>query len=159
MTAGSPNTPSTSSRSWNATPRSVPSSWKIACTSGSVGGGGGAELKRPGDRVGGGLVGVDGHRRRHRLGAACLGGDVEVLPAEHLGADVGPHPLYATVRVERQVDGGDDVVGPDQGQVAEQDRRRQAELVGRAVPVALAVAVGEQPVHGGVGRAAWPMRR
>ena len=34
VTAGSPNTPSTSSRSWNATPRSVPTSWNSVCTSG-----------------------------------------------------------------------------------------------------------------------------
>ena len=66
VTAGSPNTPSTSSRSWNATPRSVPTSWKIGLHVGPVGGGGHAQLQRTGDGVGGGLVGVDGHRRRHR---------------------------------------------------------------------------------------------
>ena len=52
------------------------------------------------------------------------------------------------MRVGGQVGGGDDVVGPHQREVAEQDRRRHAELFRGAVPVAAAVLVGEQPVHG-----------
>ena len=65
--------PSTSSRSWNATPRSLPTSWKIACTSGRSAAAAHPELKRPGDGVRRGLVGVDGHRRRDRRRAAGLG--------------------------------------------------------------------------------------
>jgi hypothetical protein len=47
-----------------------------------------------------------------------------------------------------QVGGGDDVVGPHQREVAQQNRRRNPELFGRPVPLAGAVLVGEQPVHG-----------
>ena len=61
---------------------------------GPVGGGGRAQLQRARHRVGRRLVGVDVHRRLDGFGTAGLGDDVEVLPAEHLGADVGPHPLH-----------------------------------------------------------------
>ena len=117
---------------------------------GPVGGGGRAELQRAGDGVGRGLVGVDVHRRRHAGRAAGLGDDVEILPAEHLGADVGPHPLNTSLRVRGQVGGRDDVVGPDQGEIAEQDRRRQPELV-RPIRCQWRsrCGLGEQPVHRG----------
>ncbi len=149
VTAGSPNTPSTSSRSWKATPRSVPTSWKIACTSGRSAAAAAPSCKRAGDGVGRGLVGVDGHRRRHRRRTAGFGDDVEILAAEHFGADVGPDPLNASLRIRGELGGGDDVVGPHQGEIAEQDRRRHPELVGRSAPAAVAVRLGEQPVHGG----------
>ena len=159
VTAGSPNTPSTSSRSWKATPRSVPTSMEDRLHVGPVGGGGRPELQRPGDGVGRGLVGVDGHRRRHRRRAAGFGDDVEVLPAEHLGADVGPHPLHTPLRIRGQVGRRDDVVGPHQGEITEQDRRRHPELVGRSAPAAVAVPLGEQRGAPSAARDGWPSRR
>ena len=116
---------------------------------GPVGGGGHPELKRPGDGVRGGLVGVDGHRRRHRRRTAGLGDDVEILAAEHLGANVGPHPLNPALRVRAQLGRRHDVVGPHQGEIPEQDRRRQPELLGGSAPAAVAVLLGEEPVHRG----------
>ncbi|PQM48134.1 hypothetical protein C1Y40_01655 [Mycobacterium talmoniae] len=64
---------------------------------GAVGRRGGAQLQRTRHRVRRGLVGVDPHRRGDRIGAGGLGDDVEVLPAEHLGADIGPHPAHPGV--------------------------------------------------------------
>ena len=126
---------------------------------GPVGGRGHPELQRPGDGVGRGLVGVDVHRRRHRRRAAGFGDDVEVLAAEHLGADVGPDPLDPSVRVDGQVGGRDDVVGPHQGEVAEQDRSRQTELLGRADPSAVVVLSARRSGAPSAGPDGWPSRR
>ena len=108
---------------------------------------GGAQLQRARNRVRRSLVDVNGHRRCDRLGAAGLGDDVEILAAEDLGADGAPDPVHAPMRLERQVHRRDDVVGPHQGEIAEQDRRRDAELVRWPVPVAGAVFLGEQAMH------------
>ena len=148
MTAGSPNTPNTSSRSWNAMPRSVPTWWKSACTSGRSAAAASAQLQRTRHRVGGGLVGIDGHRRGDRLRGAGFGDDVEVLAAEQLGADVDPDSPHPASRIGRQIDARDDVVGPRQRQIAEQDGRRNAELFGRPSPLPLAVQRGELHVRG-----------
>ena len=80
--------------------------------------------------------------------ATGFGDDVQELAAEHLGADVGPHPLNAALSVGRQAGFGHDVVGPDQRQVAEQNGRRTAELLRRAPPAAVAVQLGEVHVCG-----------
>ena len=79
---------------------------------------------------------------------AGFGDDVEVLAAEYLGADVRPDPLHPALTVGRQVRTRDDVVGPNQGQIAEQDRRRPAELVGGPAPAPVAVQIGELHVRG-----------
>ena len=93
------------------------------------------------------------------FGAAGFGDDVEVLPAEHLGADIGPDPLDPAVGVGGQVGGGDDIVGPDQGQVAEQDRRRHAELFGGPVPLCSPVQRRRNAGGRSASRAGWPNRR
>ena len=110
--------------------------------------GGGAQLQRTRHRVRGGLIGVDGHRRGDRLVGAGLGHDVEVLAAEHLGADVGPDPSHPVVGIVRQVDARDDIVGPRQRQIPDQDRRRHPELVRRPMPLTVAVQCSEQDVRG-----------
>ena len=96
---------------------------------GPVGRRGHAELQGPGDGVRRGLVDVDRHRRRHRLRTAGFRDDVQILPAEHLGADRRRGPPHPPVRIERQIRGRHDVVGPHQCEVAEQDGRRYPELV------------------------------
>ncbi|SHW84225.1 Uncharacterised protein [Mycobacteroides abscessus subsp. abscessus] len=60
-----------------------------------------------------------------------------------------PHLVDAPARIGGQVGVRDDVVGPGQGEVAEQDGRGQPELLGRTAPALPAVPLGEQPVHGG----------
>ncbi len=126
---------------------------------GPVGSGGRAQLQRSGHRVGRGLVGVDVHRRGHRFGTAGLRDDIEVLTAEHFGADVAPDLLDPLLRVGRDGCRGDDVVGPRQGQIAGQDGGRQAELPRGSVPVAVPVPVGEQSGAPSAGRGGWPNHR
>ena len=90
VTAGSPNTPSTSSRSWNAIPRSVPTSWNTAWMSGRSAAAAAPNCSGTGHGVGGGLEHVDAHGRFDGVRGTGFGHDVEVLPTEHLGADVRP---------------------------------------------------------------------
>ena len=113
---------------------------------GPIRGGGGPQLQRTRHRVGGGLVGVDGHRRGDRLRGAGLGHDVEVLATEHLGANVGPDPAHSVAGIVRQIDAGDDVIGPRQRQIPEQDRRRHPELIRRSTPLAVAMQGSEPDV-------------
>ncbi len=91
---------------------------------------------------------VDGHRRSDRLRAAGLGDDVEVLPAQHLGADIGPDPLDPPLSFRRQVHAENDVVRPGQREITEQDGCRYPEPLRRAPPLPVAVQRREVDMSG-----------
>ncbi len=101
------------------------------------------------DGVLGGLVAQHRHRRLDVRRAAGLHRDVEELAGDHLAARVveggqrGHHP------VGRQPAAAQQLIGPAQQQVAEQDRRGRAVLLGVTAPAGLAVCGREGTVGGG----------
>ena len=107
-----------------------------------------AEVQRPLDGVGRGLVPVDLQRRPGGGVAGGLDEHVEVLPAEDLGAHRLPRGGGAGGGVGGQAGAAQHVVGPDQGEVAEQDRGGRAEAGGAAPPRGVGVPPGELDVHG-----------
>ena len=86
VVAGSPKTPSRSSRSWNASPSGSPNAVSSASARRRRAGERGAEVERPLDGVLRRLVAQHRHRGVHVGVAAGLGGDVEELAGDHLGA-------------------------------------------------------------------------
>ena len=77
---------------------------------------------------------------------AGLGHDVEVLATEHLGANVGPYPADSVAGTVRQIDAGDDVIGPCQRQITDQNCRRHPELFRRSTPLTVAMQGSEPDV-------------
>ena len=117
---------------------------------------GGADVERPLDGVLRRLVAQHRHRRVHVGRPACLGGDVEELAGDDLAAG----EVEVAERVEHplggQAAGAQQLVGPAEQQVAEQDRRGGAVLLRAGGPAALAVellegAVGGRPATSYVG--------
>ena len=86
VVAGSPKTPSRSSRSWNASPSGSPNAVSSASVSGGRAGQRGPEVQRPLDGVLRRLVAQHRHRGVDVGVAAGLGRDVEELAGDHLGA-------------------------------------------------------------------------
>ena len=86
VVAGSPKTPSRSSRSWNASPSGSPNADSSASVPRRRAGERGADVQRPLDGVLRGLVAQHGHRGVDVGAAAGLDRDVEELAGDHLGA-------------------------------------------------------------------------
>ena len=107
-----------------------------------------AEVQWPFDGVRGRLVAVDLQCGARRRIAGGLDEHVEVLPAEHLRAHRLPRGRRAGGGVGVQSGTAQHVVGPDQGEVAEQDGGRGAEPGGPPAPRRVGVPAGEGDVHG-----------
>src|SRR5690606_38508644 len=73
--------------------------------------------------------------------------DVQVLPGEHLGAHRPPRPQGPGERGRAQPGRVEQVIGPGQGQVAEQHRGCHAELPAVAAVAGSPVQLLELPVH------------
>ena len=95
-----------------------------------------------------GLVAQHGHRRVDVGATAGLHRDVEELPADHLGAAVVEHLERRPPRARRQAAPAQQLVGPGQQQVAEQDRRGGAVLLRVAAPRPRPVRGREGAVRG-----------
>ena len=148
VTSGSPKTPSRSSRSWNASPSGSPNRLSWAICSGARPGQRGADVQRPLDGVLRRLVAQHRHRRVDVGRAARLRGDVEELAGDDLAAG----QVEVAERVEHplggQAAGAQQLVGPAEQQVAEQDRGGGAVLLRARGPAALAVQLLERAVGG-----------
>ena len=104
-------------------------------------------MQRALDRVLGGLV---AHHLQGPLDGAAAHGlleEVEVLAGHQLGAHLVVDGLGAAHRLGREAAAEDDLVGPRQAQVAEQDGRPDAERLRRAEPLGVAVDAGEPAVR------------
>ena len=128
VTAGSPKTPSWSSRSWNASPSGSPNAVSSSSSLRRRAGQGGADVQRPLDGVLRGLVAQHRHRGLDVGPAAGLHGHVQELPGDHLGAAQVEHVHRRADPVPAEARAAEQLVGPGQQQVAEQDRGRGAVL-------------------------------
>ena len=126
VTAVSPNAPSTSSRSWNASPIGSPIAESGAGELGVAAGERGAEVQRPFDGVLARLVRRDAARGRG-VGARGRGADeVERLADAELDAQLVEDRLRGVGRAAQQH------VGVHEREVADEDRHAVAEAAGRA---------------------------
>ena len=156
VSAGSPNTPSRSSRSWNASPRGRPKRPSCVELPGRGPGEGGADVDRALDGVLGGLVAQHRHRRLDVRPAARLHGDVEELARDDLVAALLEDGQPGSDLLGGEAAVAQHVLGPAEQQVAEQDRGGGAVLLGVAAPpggtvLGLERAVGRGPAAPGVG--------
>ena len=143
VTSASPNAPSTSSRSWNASPSGSPIARERRSQLRQPAGERGAEVQRPLDRVLRRLVQRDASRRR-RVGARGRGRhEVERLSDAELDAE-----LVEDVEHRHRRRTADQHVGVDEREVADEDRHALAEAARLAPPACVVVPSREVPVHG-----------
>ena len=130
VTAASPNTPSRSSRIWNASPSGRPKALSGAAQLVEPARERGAEVQRALDRVLARLVPLDRARpapaSRSPLGGAA---EVEVLADAQLDAQLVEHAGAASAAIAAEQH-----VGVDEREVADEDRRALAEAPGLAPP-------------------------
>ena len=105
-------------------------------------------MERALDGVLGGLVAQHGHRRVDVGATAGLHRDVEELPADHLGAAVVEHLEGGHHALGRQAAPAQQLVGPEQQQVAEEDGRGGAVLLRVSAPRPRPVCGREGAVRG-----------
>ena len=107
----------------------------------------GADVQRPLDGVLRGLVAQHPHRLLDVRGAARLHRHVEELAGDDLAAGQVEEAERVAHDVVGQPAPPQQLVGPGQQQVAEQDRGRRAVLLGGPAPALLAVQRRERPVR------------
>ena len=142
---GSPKTPSRSSRSWNASPSGSPNAPSCASWRSAPAGQRGADVERPLDGVLRRLVAQHRHRGVDVGDTARLHGHVEELAGDHLAAAAVEDVERRRDPVQRQAAAAEQLVGPAEQQVAEQDRRGGAVLLGVAAPAGRARCSAAKP--------------
>ena len=164
VSAGSPKTPSTSSRSWNASPSGRPYAAYAASSVRRRAGQRGAEVQRPLDRVLRALVADDPAGPLDRAAAAwpARAGRGTGRPSARCASGRRPAaPRSERRRRQRRLGAASRRPRPGTGRRAGSPRR-SPNASGDAAPAVAAVQRGEAPVHGGLpaaGVASRPSRR